>query len=590
MSDGGGANAPNPSTAQARVLVDELARGGLTDAVICPGSRSTALAIALHEEPRIRAHIHPDERSAAFVALGLARATGRAAAVLVTSGSAVANLHPAVVEADHGGVPLLLLTADRPPELRGTGANQTIDQVGLFGPSVRSAVDLGVAEDRGDAVRTWRATVARCLAEAAGLGGPPGPVQLNVPFREPTVPVTDDGRSRAEPFRSDLAGRGAFEPWVTVERGVRVPSAASLDRLAADVTGVERGVLVVAGDAGISRELADAAAAATGWPLVVEGHAAARGAAAALRAGTWLLGDPAFTSPRRADLVIRIGRPTVVPHTALVGPGTREVLIDPDGRWADPGRSMSRLVVADPSVALEGIVARAPVRAGSDWRDEWRAADAAAVDVVRRAVVAGTAPRELALVSTVLATRSSDTALLVGSSGPIRDLDLAVDPPGGAVLANRGASGIDGLVATALGAALGAGAATAIVGDVSFLHDAGAFLLRPDAPDADLTVVVVANGGGALFDRLPAAVHAPAFDRLFITPHGRRAVDVARAHGVAASEVGIEGLAAELAARPEGPRVLEVPVDRGDEARRRAELVTAVRAAVAAAGSGAGPE
>jgi 2-succinyl-5-enolpyruvyl-6-hydroxy-3-cyclohexene-1-carboxylate synthase len=177
------------------VLVDELARGGLTDVVLCPGSRSAPFAFALDAEPRIRLHVHPDERSAAFVALGIAQVTGRPAAVVVTSGSAVANLHPAVVEADAAGVPLLLLTADRPPELRETGADQTIRQAGIFGSAVRWAVDLGVAEDRADAVATWRASAARALAEATGLSGPPGPVQLNVPFREPTVPASDDGRT-----------------------------------------------------------------------------------------------------------------------------------------------------------------------------------------------------------------------------------------------------------------------------------------------------------------------------------------------------------------------------------------------------------
>jgi 2-succinyl-5-enolpyruvyl-6-hydroxy-3-cyclohexene-1-carboxylate synthase len=190
-------SAPNPSTAQARTIADELARCGVTDVVVCPGSRSGALALAVDAEPRLRCHVHIDERSAGFLALGLGRASGRPAVVVVTSGTAVANLHPAVLEAHHAGVPLIVVAADRPPELRDTGANQTIDQVGLFGGTVRFAVDLGIAEDRRDAVVTWRASVARAVAAARGLGGAPGPVHLNVPMREPTVPVAEDGRTAA---------------------------------------------------------------------------------------------------------------------------------------------------------------------------------------------------------------------------------------------------------------------------------------------------------------------------------------------------------------------------------------------------------
>lgn len=186
------ASRQNPAHACATVLVDELVRNGVTDAVLSPGSRSTALAFALYDDDRVRLHVQIDERSAGFLAVGIARATGRPAPIVVTSGTAVANLHPAVVEADTGSVPLLLLTADRPPELRHTGANQAIDQVGMFAGAVRWQVDLGVPEDRPSSNALWRSTVARAVAHATGLAGPAGPVHINLPFREPTIPRGDD--------------------------------------------------------------------------------------------------------------------------------------------------------------------------------------------------------------------------------------------------------------------------------------------------------------------------------------------------------------------------------------------------------------
>lgn len=580
-----GATAPNPSTAQARVISDELARAGVTEAVVCPGSRSTALAVALHEDPRIRMHVHLDERSAAFVALGLARATGRPAVVVVTSGSAVANLHPAVVEADHDGVPLILLTADRPPELRSTGANQTMAQAGLFGPSARWAEDLGVAEDRPDAVRTWRATVARLVAEALGLAGPPGPVQLNVAFREPTVPVSDDGRVAAAPTRAALEGRGAFDPWVAVERAPRIPAPQVLDALAATVAGTERGVVVVAGDAPLDPDAADALAGATGWPLLAEGHAPARGAAATLAAGGWLLTAPDFVAAHRPDVVLRLGRPTVLPAGRLVGAGTEEVLVDPYGRWSDPARTTSRLLVADPTAVVDGLVARLPTSAGSDWLASWRTADRAATAALDVALADGSAPLELSALHRVLDAVPAGVSLLVGSSGPIRDLDLAAAPARSRTFANRGVSGIDGTVSTALGLALGAGPAVAVVGDQTFLHDGGAFLLQPDAPSVDLTVVVIVNGGGALFDRLPAARHAPGFDRLFYAPHGRRIGAVAGAHGVDhLLTTTIDGLGEAVGGRPQGLGVIEVVVDRDAERTRRPRLEEAVRRAIGRSG------
>lgn len=533
-------SAPNPSTAQARVLADELARAGVRHVVVCPGSRSAALAIALHEEPRLAVHVHPDERAAAFVALGIGRASAVPAAVVVTSGTAVANLLPAVVEADHGGVPLLVLTADRPPELRSTGANQTIEQVGRFGSSVRLAIDLGVAEDRADAVATWRSTAARAVAAARGLGTPPGPVHLNVPMREPTVPVTDDGRRSAPAFRTPLDGRGPADPWVEPSIAERAPGPALLDALAERVVGVERGLIVVGGDASVdgrpalSAAAADALASATGWPVLAEGHAAARHAERALRAGAWLVADAAFAAAHRPDLVLRFGRTTV--STALerwLDARVPQVLVERHGGWHDPARALRGLLVVEPDALVRGLAERLAAASGSEWGERWRRADALAAAALDATLDGERVPSELRLARDLARAVPDGASLVVASSRPIRDLDRVLERrPGLEVHANRGASGIDGTVSTALGVALATQRpVTALVGDLALLHDATALLLSPDAPAPDLDLVVVDNGGGGIFDELPPAAHAPAFARLFTVPHGRDLTRLGALHG-----------------------------------------------------------
>lgn len=583
------ASAPNPSTAQARVLADELARAGVRHVVVSPGSRSAALAIALHEEPRLAVHVHPDERSAAFVALGIARASATPAAVVVTSGTAVANLLPAVVEADHGGVPLLLLTADRPPELRATGANQTIDQVGRFGSSVRLAIDLGVAEDRSDAVATWRATAARAIAVARGLVAAPGPVHLNVPMREPTVPVADDGRRRAAPFRTSLDGRGSADPWVEVAVAERTPDPALLAGLAERFVGVERGLIVVGGDASVdgrpalSAGAADALSAATGWPVLAEGHAAARHAERALRAGTWLVGDAAFSSAHRPDLVLRFGRTTLsATLERWLDARVPQVLVERHGGWHDPARSVRGLLAVEPDALAIGLAERLPGPSGSEWGEAWRGADAAITTVIDELLDAERLPSELRLARDLARALPDGAALVVASSRPVRDLDRVLERRTGLeVHANRGASGIDGTVSTALGVALATGRpVAALVGDLALLHDANAPLLSPDAPAPDLHVVVVDNGGGAIFDELPPAEHAPAFARLFTVPHGRDLTRLGALHGaetrVLEGDGALDGfgtLARDAAGTGSGLRFTVVRTDRAHETALRRRLV-----------------
>jgi 2-succinyl-5-enolpyruvyl-6-hydroxy-3-cyclohexene-1-carboxylate synthase len=596
-----GSTAPNASTAQARVLVDELARGGLTDVVLCPGSRSAPFAFAFDADPRIRLHVHPDERSAAFVALGLALATDRPAAVVVTSGSAVAELHPAVLEADAAGVPLLLLTADRPPELRETGADQTVRQPGIFGSAVRWAVDLGVAEDRADAVATWRASAARALAEARGLSGPAGPVQLNVPFREPTVPATDDGRTAAVPFTTPLMIRGTTGiegAHVVTTTAPRRSDDDTIAQLAVRFAAVERGVLLVGSGAqdAVTADAVHALAAVTGWPVLAEGHAAARHRDGALSAWPHLLEHERFRDTHRPDLIVRLGRTTLTRAVGAWAARSHELLIDAHGRWWDPGRRMGELLVADPVDTLTRVAAELAMSAGSAWGDAWRTADAAVATALDEYLDAGGGHAAARTVRSVIAAAPLGAHVVVASSMAVRHLDRhAPQRPDLTWHANRGVAGIDGAVSTALGVALGVGSTNgapviAIVGDVALLHDTNGWLLAPDAPAEDLTVVVLDDDGGTIFDLLPAGAF-PAQRRLFATPHGRDLARVAALHDVPCAAVDLRSdgptvasarsVLDALGGTPGGRgrrmiRVLVHPLDRSEPARTSAVVSAAL--------------
>jgi len=580
--------APNPSTAQAVVLADELVRSGVRNVVVAPGSRSAALAIAFHRAPGLRTHVHPDERSAGFVALGIGLASGTPAVVLVTSGTAVANLLPAAVEADRSGTPLLVLTADRPPELRDTGANQTVQQVGMLGPGMRWSSDLPVAEDREDAVRTWRSSAARAVAIARGDGGSlPGPVHLNIPTREPTVPVEDDGRTRATAFRTSLAGRPGGMPWVQAIDGRSAPATALVERLADRLLGVRRGLIVVGGPVGMHRArvsagAADALAKALGWPVVAEVITDARSGAAALGAGSWLLSDRRFLSVQRPDLVLMLGRATLDERWSVrLGVDVPRVLIDPHGAWHDPGRVVSEQVVADPDALLRAVAeAVSTRRAGTvegDWLARWRDMDREVLEVLDTMLGDPGPLTGLHVARLVGDAVPAGVPLVAASSLTVRDLD-AVHRGRSAVPvhANRGAAGIDGTISTMLGVAVGGtGAAWGLVGDLALLHDANGFLLQPEAPEPRSTVFVVDNGGGRIFTRLPLAAHAPAFERLFVAPPERDLMDVARLHRLSSSRVRtVSDLAGVTAGA--APELVVATVEPDADAEFRARVTTAV--------------
>lgn len=552
----------NPSTALARVLVDELARGGVRDVVVAPGSRSAPLALAFGAQDRIRVHVRIDERSAGFLALGLAL-RGTPAAVVCTSGTAVANLHPAVLEAAHAGVPLVVLTADRPPELRATGANQTVDQVGLYGAAVRFAVDLGVPEPRSGAVRYWRSVVARALA-AATDGRDPGPVHLNLALREPLVPDGDE--EWIEPL-----GLGGTDP------ATRVVADPAHPRTLAEVLGrpvPERGAVVV-GHGAVDPAAAVALADACGWPVLSEPTGNARYGPNAVPSYPLLLADPGFAAAARPDLVVVVGKPGL--SRSLLGwlaTADEVVVVDPSPRWADPVR---RAAVVLPAVPV------ADVRPPTGWLASWAAGEDATGQAVRTALD-GEGWSEPRLVRDLVAALPAGAVLLAGSSRPIRDVEAYAAARGDVtVLGNRGVSGIDGLVSTALGAALGHdGPAYALLGDLAFLHDHNGLVLGPGEVRPDLTLVVVDNDGGGIFSTLPPATQ-PGFERLFGTSHGLDLVAVAAAAGWPAQVLASPAdLAPVLANR--GPRVLFVKTERAATADLHRAVQRAVGAALRAAG------
>lgn len=570
--------AANPSHAFATVLVDELVRLGLRHACLAPGSRSTAVAIAFHEHPDVALHVGIDERSVSFLALGIARATGTPAAVLTTSGTAAVNLHPAVVEADAARVPLLVLTADRPPELRGTGANQTIDQVGLYGGAVRWAVDLGPPEDRAASNAHWRSTADRAWSHAVGATGPAGPVHLNLPMREPLVPLSDDGRTSAPPFEHRTDGRPDGAPWTTTARPSYRPDRDVLDRLAARIGDTERG-LVVVGDTDTDPGPVVALAEAAGWPLVAEPLSGARTGDHAVSTYDHLLAHGPFADAHRPDLVVRIGRVALSRHLlSFLDAQVPQVLVDRDGARLDPRRAVSEVVVGYPAEVC-GTLAEEVDRDPGGWLDDWREAEAAARRAVDRRLDADGTPSEPRTARDVAAAVPDGGWLVAASSMPVRDLDRAMRPRGGLrVVGNRGASGIDGFVSTALGVALGSGAPTvALAGDLSMLHDSNGFLLL-DEP-ADVTFVVVNNDGGGIFHHLPQA-GLEAFERLFGTPHGRDLEKLAAFHSLWYERID-RARDLEPAVRASvsdgGVRLIEVRTDRGAQV----ELHRALRAAVA---------
>jgi len=606
--------------ASLRAFVDELALAGLRDAVVCPGSRSTPLALALRAHPGIRVRVLLDERSAGFFALGMARAARRPVAVLVTSGTAAANLLPAVVEAALARVPLVVLTADRPPELRDRGAAQTIDQVGLFGRHAKWAAEMPLLDGADATRRHVRSLAGRAIAVAAE--GPAGVVHLDLPFRDPLVP---DG-PLGPPGRPEGRGDGAVAaPFAGLLAGRRLLSPDAVDLVARRLAAIEHG-LIVAGpqdDPALPAALARLAAALE-WPIVADPlslarcgpHDRSRVVARAdhlLRPGPW-------REANAPDLVLRFGAaPTSKPLLGLLEErAPAQLVVDGDGGWREPAIIATTFVHADATATALALAAalgagsrrsgparlRPAAARGRRWLDGWLAADRAADRALRgwlaRTTEAG-GQFEGAPFAHLGELLPDGAILWAGSSMPVRDMDawLAAGPRAIRPLASRGANGIDGVLSAAMGAAATGAPVTLVIGDVSFLHDlAGLVAARLQGLSA--TVVVVANDGGGIFSFLPqAAAAVPGaglpehYEELFGTPHGIELGPLVEALGAEHRLVDAAGLRAALAGTAgSGVLVLEIRSERSRNVALHREAAAAVQAALGellAAGEAASP-
>jgi 2-succinyl-5-enolpyruvyl-6-hydroxy-3-cyclohexene-1-carboxylate synthase len=486
-----------------RAFVDELARCGMQAACTSPGSRSAPLALTLAHERRLRCYSHIDERCAGFFALGLAKASGLPVAVACTSGTAAAELLPAVIEAHEARVPLLVLTADRPAELRDNGAGQAIDQLKLFGAAAKWFVEVSVHEAGEEQLR-WMRTLA-CRAYWTALEGRPGAVHLNFPLREPLVEEI--------PLPEDRSGRGDGAP-IILRAAAPAQVSSDASQLRELVSQARRGVLV-AGRHERPTPLGVAAAAfseALGWPLLADPLSGARRGSPAIAHYDALLRDPEVARTLRPDLIVRVGDlPVSKPlRVWLAGlPDVRQVSLDPEGAWQDPACVVSDSLALEPAAALGDLaVAFADFAATEDdWLASWRSDDeraAEAIDGVIGGAVDLSEPRVAAELGVLL---PADATLFVASSMPVREIEtfwpVRPDPP--RVLCNRGANGIDGTVSSAFGAAAGtAGPVVLLIGDVALAYDIGG-LLASTRLGLKLTIVLIDNGGGGIFDFLPVA-------------------------------------------------------------------------------------
>jgi 2-succinyl-5-enolpyruvyl-6-hydroxy-3-cyclohexene-1-carboxylate synthase len=563
----------NRNTALASAMAEEFARSGVRRAVLSPGSRSTPLAVALWREPSIEVTVVLDERSAGFFALGTALATREPAVVLCTSGSAAANLHPAVVEADEASVPMIVLTADRPPELRDIGAGQTIDQLKLYGDAVRWFCEVGTHDADDEGLLHFRSIA--CRAHAAAAGDPrPGPVHLNVPWREPLAPISVEGQVTAmDPLA--LAGRGD-EPLSAIEISTPRADEGLLDRLAERIEGVERGMIVVGRlpEAAVAEPLV-ALAAAAGYPILAEPTSQLRRGPhdRSLVISTYDHIARDRPASLRPDLVVRAGdMPTSKPlrHWLSAIEDLGQVVLDPIGEWREPTRRADTVVRADPSATARALTERlgrlrpgASAVAGSPFAEAWLEADRGVVRAVDGRLEELEELSEPGVWCALGRGLRDGDSVLAASSMPVRDLEtfLRPGPEGVRIASNRGANGIDGLVSTAAGLAAGSGARTwAVLGDLALFHDLGGMAIAKRLPD--LRLIVIDNSGGGIFHFLPQAeaMETEEFEALLGTPAGTDPAAAAELFGV---PVAVPSDGRELEGALAGdPRMIVVRTDR----------------------------
>lgn len=533
-------------------LVDEWIRCGVRHSVVAPGSRSTPLALALAERDELTVHVVHDERVAAFVALGIGL-DGRPAVLTCTSGTAAVNFHPAVVESGLSEVPMIVATADRPPELRGVGAPQTIDQLELYGQSVRWFHDAPVPDEADPA--SWRPLAQRTVDAAAS-----GPVHINLPFREPLVGTV--GRLPVPIARS-------ASPSAPFDRS-RDHGVDDLHRM----LGHQRGVIVAGGRSGVDADAVGALADRLGWPILADPCSGLRGASNAVTAFDAILRVEEFATAHAPELVVRVGRAPAskVLSQWIVRSGAPLIQVGGPG-VVDPERNVAARCSLDDLAALTGA-------ANTPWMARWRHAGRRAEAAIDRALADLGLGEPTVARAVARASRAIGAQLVASSSMPIRDVEWFggdVDD----VHANRGANGIDGVVSTAVGRALTGRTVLVLIGDIAFVHDSNALVALRDRA-VDLRIVVVDNAGGGIFNFLPQATSLTRerFEQLFGTPHGTDIVALAAAHGIdAASVTTLDELAGRLA-RP-GTSVTRVATDRERNVRDHQAIERAVASALA---------
>ena len=584
--------AENRNTMWAGSLVEELARQGVAHVCVAPGSRCAPLVLAFATDDRFTLHAHFDERSAAYFALGLGKVSAVPAAVVTTSGTAAANAFPAVIEASQGETPLLLLTADRPGNLRGLDANQTIDQVRLYGGYVRDFHDVELPTVEDLPLRQLRSLVARAVS--ATMSPVAGPVHLNLQFEKPLErqPVPGDVPAGFSlDARLAASGRPENRPFTVVRQPTVVPGPELLTELAQRVGQARRGLLV-SGPVGDSASLGVAVvdlARATGYPLIADPLSGARftpGAARWAVAGYDAFLEGAGERERfRPDLIIRIGAsPTSASTLAFLERcGAPQIVIDSGGRWKDHLATAEEYVVADPAVAASGLAGLVQATADDRWAGMWSEASDVAGRVLDTELNAEFF--EGAAVAEVCRILPDDSTLFIGNSMAIRDLSAFGRPRDSAirVVGHRGASGIDGNVSSAIGAAVASSRPTvAVLGDLAFLHDVnGLASVRRERPN--LTFVVINNDGGGIFHMLPISDLADVFEPYVAMPHGLDLERLARVYEVPYARVESMSELRTALKDPDvalGPRLLEVPFSREASHRRRGTVIEAVQRAV----------
>jgi 2-succinyl-5-enolpyruvyl-6-hydroxy-3-cyclohexene-1-carboxylate synthase len=598
----------NANTALASAFVEELARGGLRRAVVSPGSRSTPLAVALWRQPAIEVTVIVDERSAAFFALGAAQATGEPVALLCTSGTALANYHPAVAEADESGLPLVILSADRPPELRGIGAGQTIDQIKTFGESVRWFCEVGThaADDSG--LLHMRSVACRALARSRGEIRP-GPVHLNLPWREPLSPVPVEGAVTAtDPLA--LHGRDGERPLTAVTHVDLEPTAFILDEVAGHIGDAIAGVIIAGRqtDPELREPLAHLARA-SGFPILAEPTSQLRlgphDRSYVITTYDTLLRDEHWGKGVVPELVLRFGElPTSKPlRQWLAASGADQIVVDPTGGWNEPTNRAAVIIRADPTECASGWAVRLerqsseggtgrPLPSRTAGRfvqgaprpapEAWLEAEAVARNAIEEGLGEPGEINEPALHLALGRAHNDGDLVYTASSMPIRDQEtfLAPGEADAMLLCNRGANGIDGLVSSGIGAAHASGRPTTIVtGDLGLLHDIGGLAALRDV-STPVRIVVIDNGGGGIFHFLPqqGALDGDEFEALLGTPRG---VSVERAAALFDLPYRrLESLADLPEALAVGTGLIEVPTDRATNVAAHRRVTERVLAAL----------